>query len=391
MDAEPESLDVPALVEREFTRLRVPSRPEWIRPITEHLQRQAVLCGVCPEADAGKLMLALHEALCNAVIHGNLEVSSELKERDDGGFDSLLAERGADPRYNSRAVEITVDYDGQWCRWIVADEGAGFDVEAVMARVLGEPDFERPSGRGILMMRALVDEVSHEAGGSRVVLSLRRRGPQRRRQARHGWHAPLHIVPLGADGAPDWAGVTDAVARNLSSAGVALLQQNLSSAERILVGIALEGRPVYVPAEVRHCRTLAGGVVELGCSFQTSAALDLDARAAGDTSAAVAKVLDSLRAPARQPRERRAHLRVEYSERIEVAVPGAEARTGLGRNISRGGISFLVTRPLALGPVVMALPQGDGPPLRLSAQVVRCVPISAGFYDVGARFLGLDR
>src|SRR6516165_8724533 len=107
--------DVAGAVLAERCRLRIPSRPEWIAPAVEHLKERAARCGACQPSRAGKLMLALHEALTNAVVHGNLEVSSELKEQ--GAFAATLAQRCADPRYTTRVVTIDVDYDGQRCEW----------------------------------------------------------------------------------------------------------------------------------------------------------------------------------------------------------------------------------------------------------------------------------
>src|SRR6516164_1890187 len=103
--------DVAGAVLAERCRLRIPSRPEWIAPAVEHLQERAARCGACQPSRAGKLMLALHEALTNAVVHGNLEVSSELKEHG-GAFAAALAERAADPHFAGRGITIEVDYDG---------------------------------------------------------------------------------------------------------------------------------------------------------------------------------------------------------------------------------------------------------------------------------------
>src|SRR5437660_796472 len=73
-------LHLPGAVTAEQTVLQVPSHPDWIDPTVEYLRHKAILCGACQEARANRLAVALHEALTNAIIHGNLELSSELKE-----------------------------------------------------------------------------------------------------------------------------------------------------------------------------------------------------------------------------------------------------------------------------------------------------------------------
>src|SRR5882724_9378872 len=115
MDESVHPPDVSGAVLVEHSRLRIPSRPEWIAPTVELLKQKARLCGACHESRAGKLVLALHEALTNAVVHGNLEMTSELKERDDDAFARVLAERTADPHYSARHVVIDVDHDTDRC------------------------------------------------------------------------------------------------------------------------------------------------------------------------------------------------------------------------------------------------------------------------------------
>src|SRR4051794_35094994 len=175
MSAAPEKPCLPARVTAERFHLSIPSLPHWIEPTVEYLCQRAALSGSCHEARAGKLMVALHEALTNAVVHGNLEVSSELKERGDDSFARALAERAADPALAGREVEIAVDFDGAVCRWVITDQGRGFDVERVLARCLGDdPEVLLASGRGILMMHSFLDAVRFDQGGRRVTLTLER-------------------------------------------------------------------------------------------------------------------------------------------------------------------------------------------------------------------------
>ncbi len=163
----------PVTVVAERTRLRVPSRPDAVTPAADYLVRKALASGAISEGQTARALLALHEALTNAVVHGNLEVSSELKERDDDSFDRTLRERAGDARLAARAVDVQVSFDGRRCQWVVTDEGPGFDVDAVLTRYFSDPEqLLLASGRGIQIMRALMDEVRFEDGGRRVVLRL---------------------------------------------------------------------------------------------------------------------------------------------------------------------------------------------------------------------------
>jgi len=122
--------EVPLLPEQvvaERSHVVIPSLPNWIEPTVEFLRRKAVLGGVCEETPSGKLLIALHEAISNAVIHGNLELSSDLKEQGDNAFAEALARRASDPHLASRKVDIVVDFDGEVYRWVITDQGKIFN------------------------------------------------------------------------------------------------------------------------------------------------------------------------------------------------------------------------------------------------------------------------
>jgi anti-sigma regulatory factor (Ser/Thr protein kinase) len=390
MDEALDTPDLAAAVQAEQTHLRIPSRPEWIGPTVEFLRRKAVLCGACPAAEGGRLEVALHEALSNSVIHGNLEIPSALKEQGPTAFIETLAARAADPRYARRVVEIQVQYDGDHCRWVLTDEGPGFDVAAVLRR-LEQPDAALlPSGRGILLMRAFLDGVEYCAGGRQVHLTLNQApGGEKRRDPRRRLHEPVRVVPVRDDGTVDWDAAQAGVARNLSAGGVAVLQARLAGTGRVLIALGGGDPPIYLPAEVRHWRALGEYEVEVGCRFQLQPPAPPPAPAP-DLEAALAGLQERLGTrPASD--ERRAHPRLPYTGRVEVlATAQAEPAWGFARDLSRGGVAFLTTRPLALGERVLELPQGPGAPrLRVRAQISRCTAIMEGFYDVAARFLGL--
>jgi anti-sigma regulatory factor (Ser/Thr protein kinase) len=393
--------EVSSLVHAEQTLVRLPSRPHWVEPTVEYLRQKALLCGACQESRSRKLMLALQEALVNAVVHGNLELSSELKERDDNSFAEALVQRAADPRLASRLVDVLVEYDGRRCRWIITDQGQGFDVDGVMRRLESDdPGVQLASGRGILLMRSFLDEVRYEDGGRRLILTLNREsGEEKRQHTRVDATQPLRIVPIRADGSVDWDAAYEAVSSNFSENGIGLLQQRLATSQRIIIGIYVNNQPLYIPAEVRHCRDLGGEVVELGCRFQTRSEVpagtvrDLPRSPDAEYALhrAVGEVLTKHQGPPAGADERRAHTRVAYHERVEIHRPEtAEAVVGFARDLSKGGIAFITTVALPTGAVLVSLPQRHSNPLRVRAEVVRCNKVMDGFFDVGARFIQLE-
>jgi len=88
--------------------------------------------------------IALREALANAVIHGNHE---------DPGKQVYVGCRGG-----TREVSI-----------VVRDEGEGFDIDEVPDPTAPE-NIESSHGRGIYLMKTLMDEVRFERGGAVVYM-----------------------------------------------------------------------------------------------------------------------------------------------------------------------------------------------------------------------------
>jgi hypothetical protein len=75
-------VDLPAALVAERCCLVIPSNLDWIEPTIEWLRQRSIQCGVCNEITSGKVVLALTEALVNAIVHGNLGMSSKLNEDD---------------------------------------------------------------------------------------------------------------------------------------------------------------------------------------------------------------------------------------------------------------------------------------------------------------------
>ncbi len=198
--------------------LRILSRPEWVEPVVLFLRDKAVAAGACDEDTAQRLVIAFTEAITNAIVHGNYELSSDLKQ--DGGepFRQAIAQRQADPDYAERIVDIRVDYQPDRCVWTVTDQGRGFDVDKTLARLASsDPEAVLASGRGIAIMQAFVSELNWDQGGRQVQLIVEsQRGEERRVSRRRKYTATIAVQP-GAGQA------FEAIARDLSDTGIAFI------------------------------------------------------------------------------------------------------------------------------------------------------------------------
>lgn len=123
-------------------RQSLPSQVAIISPVVEQVMHfiARFRAGLGSELD---IEIALREALANAIVHGNQE----------------------SPR---KRVYVTCrcTTDGE-VSIIVEDEGQGFDSEAVPDPSMPENQLF-PYGRGIYLMKMLMDEVRFERGGAVV-------------------------------------------------------------------------------------------------------------------------------------------------------------------------------------------------------------------------------
>ncbi|MBI1831262.1 MAG: PilZ domain-containing protein [Planctomycetes bacterium] len=392
---------LPSHVVAERSHIVIPSLPNWIEPTVEFLRRKAVLGGVCEETRSGKLLIALHEAISNAIIHGNLELSSDLKEQGDSIFAEALALRAADPILANRKVDIVVEFDGDVYRWVITDQGRGFDVDKVLKRCLSDdPEVLLSSGRGILMMKSFLDDVRFEMSGRRVILSLLRRTvEERRKEQRVPLEATFQVTPIGPDGAPVWGETYKAMSRNFSENGISLLQQQLAYAHSVVIGVPTDKGIVHIPAKIRHSQMIGSTGMELGCEFAQPlppgnplpAPPPVASPQAEEVHRAVMEILGTTKAQQLPSHERRIHTRVVFHERVTVYIDQRpEPLVCYARDLSKGGLSFIAQQPLPPEISISFETTADRKPLRIRCKVVRCVLIDDGFYDIGAAFQRLD-
>jgi CheY-like chemotaxis protein len=126
------------------------------------------------ESEWMQVAMALGESLLNGMVHGNLEVSSDLREQGDGSayFDKIK-ERQRQPAFGDRRVLVRLDADNQQARFLIRDEGPGFDRSS-----LGDPtdpeNLESCGGRGLLLINAFMDSVEHNDTGNEIVMLKRK-------------------------------------------------------------------------------------------------------------------------------------------------------------------------------------------------------------------------
>jgi CheY-like chemotaxis protein/anti-sigma regulatory factor (Ser/Thr protein kinase) len=147
--------------------------PTLIPPLIGHLQENLARMNLCDEIGRIRVSVALQEALVNAIQHGNLEVSSNLRETDEPHYYRLIESRRKEKPYRTRRVYVVAKESPAEAAYVVRDEGPGFDPQT-----LPDPtdpcNLERCSGRGLLLIRTFMDEVYHNESGNQITLIKRR-------------------------------------------------------------------------------------------------------------------------------------------------------------------------------------------------------------------------
>jgi serine/threonine-protein kinase RsbW len=129
--------------------VRVPSDVACIEEVVDLLLRHCCSSGWLCRKLRFNLRVAVAEALANAIVAGNQED-------------------------RSKWVQVQAEVCGDQIRIEVTDQGPGFDPATITAPVLPE-DLDRQSGRGLFLIRHLVDDVRFNAQGNSICMTLRRR------------------------------------------------------------------------------------------------------------------------------------------------------------------------------------------------------------------------
>ena len=155
-------------------RFDIENDQELITSLVQYLQQGAACMGVCDDADRVRTGVALQEALTNASFHGNLEVSSSLREIDHRAYYDLARERAVLAPYSQRLIHVSAQYTLDEAVFCIRDEGPGFD-RSSLPDPTDPANLERPCGRGLLLMQTFMDEVKYNAAGNEVTMVKRRK------------------------------------------------------------------------------------------------------------------------------------------------------------------------------------------------------------------------
>jgi anti-sigma regulatory factor (Ser/Thr protein kinase) len=144
-----------------------------IPTVLARLRERAAQFGLFDDHTADRVALALTEALDNGIQHGNLELDSRLRQEDEATYDRIAEFRRRRSPYRDRRLYIRARLTRREAVYRIRDEGPGFD-PARLPDPTDPAHLERPTGRGLLLIRAFMDEVAFNGAGNQITLLKRR-------------------------------------------------------------------------------------------------------------------------------------------------------------------------------------------------------------------------
>ncbi len=167
-----ERVEILRYLEGSQLRFRLANDPSLISPLVGYLQDALARACFGDDQVRSQIGTALLEAISNAMIHGNLEVSSELRRNGTKPYHELIRERRQAEPWSTRRVVCQAEQRPGEVRYLIRDEGSGFDRSSL-------PDPTRPEsmlkaqGRGLFLINAFMDEVEHNDAGNELLMVKR--------------------------------------------------------------------------------------------------------------------------------------------------------------------------------------------------------------------------
>jgi CheY-like chemotaxis protein/anti-sigma regulatory factor (Ser/Thr protein kinase) len=143
-----------------------------ISPLVGYLEDNVARLRLCEQSGLVLLGVALHEALTNAILHGNLGVDSALREVDEKKYQRLIQERQLTAPYRDRRVHVTATLNRREARFVIRDDGDGFD-PGTLPDPTDPSNLGRVSGRGLLLIQTFMDHVEHNEKGNEITMIKR--------------------------------------------------------------------------------------------------------------------------------------------------------------------------------------------------------------------------
>jgi CheY-like chemotaxis protein/anti-sigma regulatory factor (Ser/Thr protein kinase) len=176
MDARRSRSTILRCLERREMRFELDNDLQLISPLAGYVQESLERLGFGTDSIRTQVGMALMEAVSNAIIHGNLEVGSELRVDGTKPFYALIEQRRHETPYAERRARCISRESIDLVEYVVLDEGPGFD-HAALPDPESPQNLTRVQGRGLMLIRTFMDEVHHNDRGNEITMRKHRTEP----------------------------------------------------------------------------------------------------------------------------------------------------------------------------------------------------------------------
>lgn len=143
-----------------------------VAPLVGHIEQTLERMQSVETSGLILLGVALHEALTNAILHGNLELDSAMRESAEKEYYRLATDRRSQPPYCDRRVFVKVILTRHEATFVIRDQGNGFD-PATLPDPTDPANLGKVSGRGLLLIQTFMDHVEHNEVGNQITMVKR--------------------------------------------------------------------------------------------------------------------------------------------------------------------------------------------------------------------------
>ncbi len=140
-----------------------------VPPLVAHLRTYLDRLGLFNETALTRVCIAIEESLLNAVFHGNLELSSDLRQDGEEAYYRLAEERRGKAPFHDRQVFCTARMSRAELCVTIRDQGPGFD-PSTLPDPTDPANLGRVGGRGLLLIRTFMDSATHNKSGNEITL-----------------------------------------------------------------------------------------------------------------------------------------------------------------------------------------------------------------------------
>lgn len=154
------------------TSFALQNDPQLLHLLVSHLLDLLRCLPLGDETERLRVGIALEEALNNAFYHGNLQLFVEGGSRDRRRYEELARQRLFEAPYCDRKIYVRVRISPSEAVFVIRDEGPGFAVSQLQPNNTVSAT-EQSDGRGMVLMRSIMDEVTYNDAGNQVTLVKR--------------------------------------------------------------------------------------------------------------------------------------------------------------------------------------------------------------------------